>query len=313
MIDFEANLVGMTGGIMPIQRKPREKQLTIGSINIVIHPHTPERYIDLFFAAFRLKRSIQLRGNQHALIGELRFLDPDKPLDGLAGKVYRFTHIDPSAAWFNLEEHKAATEDEVSKIAIPAHLKPNLVMFSFVFYPKYPKAHRLYFESQSGKDRLSVGSMLKLLNGLFSHHSIVKEFGAVDITAIPEREQLDKIFKIPNLKKLIIEITRPNPDDLEDEEARILERLNKQNARRLHQELVAVQNESIKPDKITKALARVASQNGKVIGIGTSTDQRRLEESTVDHPQLEMIRYNPDMQTASDALIAYTRHETKTK
>jgi hypothetical protein len=280
-----------------------DRTLVVSGINIVTHPHSPQGYVDLLRAATAMRKPVQIRGAQHIMLGELRPLDRGNPTDGLFGRVYRFDHIDPELPWFNLERHQEATEDEMSAIAIPKDLVPNLVLFDFVFYPK---GHVLYFVSKRDRYSLSPRSLYKLLEVLFETRLIFGRFGKVDLTIMPDRQTLARIMKLHRLAKLTIDVTRPNPDDNFDDDEEVFDRMRNQGARRVMQVMTAENGESIKPDHETAQLARVAARNGKVSAVGYKANGQKVEETTVDSPWRETVAYDPDHQLAPDVLIAFS-------
>ncbi|NLR73561.1 DUF4747 family protein [Leeia aquatica] len=281
----------------------RDRTVEIGGINIVTHPHAPAGYVRLLYAAFELRQSIRIRKDQHLMLGEIRAIDGEKPENGLIGKLYRFVNIDKDAPWLNIKSQVVATEEERARIHIPENLRPNLEQFGFVFYPH---GHTFYFESNSFKKSLSPRQVFKLLDILFSHPDIVAEFGPVDVTILPDRDQLENILKMPTLRKLTIVVQKPNADELGDAEKRVFDRMRSQNARRTTLEITAELRQSLELDEDIRELARVAASNGKVHGSGFGIGGERLEESTVAKPWLEKISYNPDLQLPDEALIAAT-------
>lgn len=284
----------------------RDRSLRFSRINIVTHPHTPEGYIKLMRAAFNSGQSVAIRGDQHLMIGEMRYLNADDPLQGLFGRLYRFVHIDKNAPWFNVEKNDVATEEELAQINIPENLRPNCTMFDFVFYPR---GHAFYLEKQSGHLSLSPGLATKMLRSLFAHPQIVQEFGEIEVNVFADKEHLDHILKIHDLRRLVIEVTKPNPDELATADAKVKARLAMVNARKLKIEIVAESKESIKIDQDDdlKATAMVAAAgNGKVVGYGYTQNGNRVEESTLAKSWEDGVTYDPDLQTSADALIAAT-------
>lgn len=281
-----------------------QKRIVMCGLNIVTHPHSPESYVKLVRALYALKRPLSIRGTQHLMIGELGPITKGDLLSGMQGSFYRFDQIDPNAPWFNVDNHEAATEDEMAKVSIPSSLKPNLKMFDFVFFPK---GHHLYLESLTDGQTLSPLSALKLLAGLCQVPSILREFGDVEITVVPDKESLEEIFRLYRLAKLSIDVKKPNPDDLEDEEEQVFARLERMGTRRIIEILSAEPGQTIAPDDEVKLLARVAANNGSVKAVGYSVEGERFVESTVDKPLREPIYYDPTVQTSGNALIEGAR------
>ncbi len=281
-----------------------ERKIQISALNIVTHPHSPETYVDLFRRLYRLRQSIAVRRAQQLMIGELRYLNRSHHTAGVFGRIYRFDQIDPDAQWFNVVSNVAATSEELSEIKIPPSLKPNLVMFNFVFHPV---GHWLYFETVADRASLGPTTVKRFFEALFSAPEIIEQFGKVDATIVPEHEQLDRILTLPGLSKLTIDVKRPNPDDLANEDQKVFARFDAMGARRLYQQYTAERGESIKPDDEVRLMARVASHNGSVQGVGMSAAGDRLLESTVDHPWRDTIRYDPDVELREDVMIARTQ------
>lgn len=282
----------------------RDRSLRFSRINIVTHPHTPEGYIKLMRTVFKTGQSVAIRGDQHLMIGEMRYLNTDDPLQGLFGRLYRFIHIDKNAPWFNVEKNDVATEEELAQINIPDYLRPNCEMFDFVFYPR---GHAFYLETKAGQHSLSPGLATKMLRSLFASPEIVREFGQVDVNVFADKEQLDQILKIHELRRLIIEVSKPNADELGKAQAKVFGRLGSMNARKLKMEIVAESKESIELDTQLKTAAQVAAAgNGKVVGYGYTQNGNRVEESTLAKSWEDSVAYDPDLQTSADALIAAT-------
>lgn len=280
----------------------QDRTLVIAGLNIVTHPHSPQGYVDLLRALFAMKRPVTLRTTQKIMLGELLPLTRGQPTEGMFGRFYRFDQIDPESPWFNVVSHEAATDEEMAAVSIPSHLKPNLVTFDFVFFPQ---GHRLYFVSKYDKYATSPGSIRKLFATLVEQESIVQRFGKVEITVLPDHHQLRRILSLHRLAKLTIDVIRPNPDDNSDEDEEVFRRLASQGARRVTQILTAEPRETIRPDRDTEVLARVASHNGKVLAIGYRLDGTREDLSTVARPWKEAIGYDPNIQTGPNALIEF--------
>jgi len=84
-------------------------------------------------------------------------------------------------------------------------------------------------------------------------------------------------------------------------EADILERLERQNARQLHQVMKSKKNHSLKPDQDVVDLARVASKNGSVKIIGNDEDGGKIVYDTKEHPWEEEDFYSDEEISREDA------------
>ncbi|HLA33643.1 MAG TPA: DUF4747 family protein [Rhodocyclaceae bacterium] len=289
----------------------KESSFQMFGVNIVTHPHNPDGYVRLMKAAFDMRRSVKVHGSQHLMIGALRPLHSDRPISGLHGKFYRFVHIDKDAPWYNVSRHDDATDEERSQINIPDGLRPNTENFEFIFYPK---GHTLYFSRRStGKlnghwSNLGPRQVATLLNTLFKNPVILDEFGEVEVTVLPDRSQLDRIFAIPTLQRLVIDVTKPNADALSKAQAKVFNRMDRTNTGRLKEELTARRGASIELDDDYKELATIAASNGKVEGQGYDGAGRPVKLSTVDVHWTARVAYNPEeSETELDALTLATR------
>jgi hypothetical protein len=159
------------------------------------------------------------------------------------------------------------------------------------------------FVTRDGRESISPNMAKSLLEGLFSSDHIVELFGEIDITVEPSREQLRRIFAIPSLRQLSIEVSPPNPDDLDDAEQDVLERMSEERAQKMTIELVSRHPNGLLPDEDHKTLARVAQSNGKVSGRGKDEAGNIVSLSTVDHPLIKPVSYDPNLQTRNDVLV----------
>ena len=281
---------------------PRMKTLKIAALNITIHPHKPELYVNLIRDVFKSRKPARFRSNHFGMIGTFHYLEEDDPLSGIHGELHKFLDFDMEEEWLNLNAHKKADKDDLEEVNIPEHLKPDFSSARYVFYPR---RHRLFFESFTA-DRKSFGpqTVERIFAGLFNNVTIKRKYGPVDVTVEPTREGLEKIFEIPKLRRLKIILTKPNADDQDEEETKVLERLDNQNARRMETTLVGESGMTLAPDEDTRVLASVAASNGRVFGEGKDIEGKPVSESTEDHPWQDVVRYNPKSQGPREAFLS---------
>lgn len=277
------------------------KTITVAALNIVMPvPHSAERYIELFQEAFNLRLQTNLRGDFAGMIGSCRIEEIDKK-NVIRGEIYKFFDLKIDGQWFNTDEQKLADEKEIAEIRIPSNLKPHFQIFPFTFIPS---KHRLFFISKDSKENFSPGQAEKMLANIFSVQNLVEKYGEINITIEPSSESLEKIFSMPRLKSLIIEVTPPNPDDHEEAQKRLFEKLDKINADKQIIEYVSKDSEGLNPSEDIKTLAEIAKSNGKVSGTGEDQTGNTISVSTAAHPLLEKAEYNPKVQTRSEALLS---------
>ncbi|MBI4911276.1 MAG: DUF4747 family protein [Acidobacteria bacterium] len=278
---------------------PKEQKIEIGALNITIHPHpSPEIYIDLFKYAFSLKHQVQLWGEIHGILRSVYAPDKKESFELLTGEITRFIKLKTDNPWFDLDKFDEADEEECQKIRIPENLRPN---YFHIDYKLWPQKHIIFFETYHETPKLSPAMALRFFRRLFSHEKIIKKFGIVETTIIPQKEIVESILDSDGLKELHILITRPNADDLADAERELLDDLNNQHSKELRISQKAQSGKTIQPSQRTKILGRIASKNG-VLSAKVRNDIGGVSPiSTVDHPETKGVKYNPATETSTEA------------
>ncbi len=267
----------------------RKRKIEAATLNIKIHPHTPPKYVKLFNDVEQLGHHVKIWDKYYATIGWLRPLDEEMPEKGLEGAIYKYLNIDPTRQWFDKKKNKSIkVDDKDNPPPIPDSLKPHLQEIYFIFYPDQ---HRLFFETNN----LSPNSALKLFQGLLQHPEVIKIFGIPDIHIESSKETIEKILQLPKLALLEIQIALPNPDDsgMSDEE-KVMDRMYNEGSRTVYEKKTAFKGKSLTPDDKTKLMMKVATSNGKVYAEGYSAEEKRVIESTEDHPLRDKDYYDPD-------------------
>lgn len=270
----------------------RSRLIRFSALNITIDEHNPSRYVELFRDVFRRKERVQYRGDRYGMIGTMKPLDPASPEKGLSGFIHRFLEIPSDEPWLNIDLGEKAEEKDMKAVSIPENLKPSLRESRYVFFPK---PHRMIFETRSTTGAvLGPRSAAAIMVHLLNRPWLREKYGEVTVTIEPSHEKLEQIFKIPQLRRLTIEVHQPNPDDLASLERKVRNKMASQKARILEQILTAERGESLDPDVETKNLARVAASNGTVIGEGRDKDHQTTKVSTTDLPWTDQVMYDPD-------------------
>lgn len=276
------------------------RSIRISALNVAMHkPHSPQLYMNLFKDAKRLNAVIELGALHGTMLGSLD--GPTEYSKGvvLTGEIYRFVKLDADEPWFNLQTSEEASDDDMGAVSIPKHLLPHLQHIDFVFRPDN---HELWFVSQDRKDRLGAQAAATFFQRLFDLVYQKGKCTQVEVTALPDMESLETMLSLHKLERMTIDLKRPNADDAASEEARWLKKLDDQGIRRQQTQLVAAAGESIKPDAETKALAKVAANNGSVSVVGKDAGGLRVVESTVARPLSLTRLVNSLVETAMDVL-----------
>ncbi|HEP9907959.1 TPA: DUF4747 family protein [Pseudomonas aeruginosa] len=280
------------------QVKGRERKYRVSAINIVLHPHSPEKYAELWREIFSSDDPVKVRGTSAVMIGSCSAVNDGNDKEGVTGVVYKFFKLDAAEPWFDTQKRTAADKGELSKISIPDHLKPHLQEFSYVFYPK---GHRLYFVSSRSGAQLSPKFLLSYLERVVERAEFSR-FGEIKLTVVPSEESISQILSLSRLKSLYLDIHKPNPDDQKSAEALMQARLKKQNIKRSEITLTEASSSGIKPDDETKILIKIAANNGEVRARGQNSNGELVTLSTEKHPLQEVVSYDSNIQSERSSL-----------
>lgn len=274
----------------------RKLKISAGVLNIRMHPHTAARYAEFLTDIYRLKKPIKLRGDRHGMISLLNRTEAD--VNFLSGVITTFLDIDFDGTWFNTEELKEATDEQVSKVAIPENLHPNAAQFYFRFDTAN---HKLYFQTYARGKVLTENSALSLFQGLADDLGIRQKFGDVKITVVQSKEGLARIFSLPQIKEITITILKPNADIFADDfEAQIEAHLAAAHSKKLTISYEADPGSTLIPSDEIKAISEVALENGSV-KVNGRDESGAVKRSTDDHPLQYQDKYDPDAMTENQA------------
>lgn len=271
------------------------RTITLAALNIVLPPpHNPQRYGSLWVDAFDHQTPMKLRGDQGGLIGSVTVKSDGE----IWGDLYKFVNIDTFGKWLDLATGEAAPKEDVErKVTIPSSYRPNLRSVPYVFFPKQ---HRLIFASQvDQRNTLSPLMAKALIEKFLSRPDIVARHGQATVSIEPDRETLQRIFQLPRLKKIYMEVTPPNA--LGDVERDLIQFLEAQNATRYTQELSTSRSDGLTLNDETKLVAEVAQSNGYVEARGVNVEGRTVTLSTKSHPYSAPVTYDPKVTIVEDA------------
>lgn len=271
------------------------KKFRVAALNVVMpSPHSAERYVDLFLKTFRLRNFVKLRGD---FVGMLGAVHEERGV--VSGYFYKFFNLDVKEGWFDLSRRQEAEPEDLAQIHVPDNLKPHHQSIRFLFFAKQ---HRLIFVTKDRRETLSPNMAKTLLDRLFANERLVQTFGEIEVTVEPSREQLRRILSIPRLKVLTMEVSPPNPDDLDEAEREVMDRMNGERAQKMTVELISKHPNGLQPDEGHKTLARIAQSNGEVRARGEDETGTVVTLSTADHPLVAPVTYDPDVQTRDAAM-----------
>lgn len=274
----------------------RSRTIVIAVLNIVLpEPHRPVRYRELWFDAYQNQSPIRLRGDTGGMV---RYANtPSVGDDRIWGDLLKFTNIDTDGTWLDLATGETAPPEVVERrVTIPATFRPNLHSVPYLFFPK---KHRLLFMSRyDQKNMLSPGMAKTLVERFLNRPDLVRKHGTAVVSIEPDRETLGKIFAIPVLKTITMEVSPPNA--LGSMERKLLRYLADQNATSYVQELSTTDSDGLDLSDYAKAVAKVAQSNGNVSGRGVDENGHVVKFSTLDHPYQARVDFDPGVTNPSD-------------
>ncbi len=261
-------------------------------------PHSEARYSELIKALFAAKNSAATRGTSKMMIGRL-YSRPEASAESgmVSGEIYTFFDLDTKSPWLNTERSEEALENEVKEVFIPENLKPHFSKFVFVFILS---THRMYIQLKSGRRSLGIQAAAAGFSRLLAMPEL-EDYAPVDVTAEPSKDVVDRIFDMPFLRRLHIELLRPNPDDGHRDERRLLARLESVSASKMSEDWISEKETSLRPDDETKMLAQIAASNGFVEASGRDLNNAPTSISTRESPLIEKVLFNP----RESSLIAF--------
>ena len=275
----------------------RKLKMSACALNLRLHPHNPERYAEFLYDIYNLKKPIKLRGDRHGMISLLNRSDASNGI--LSGAITTFLVVNFSGNWFNKDELKMASDEQVLKIDFPDNLHPNSAQFFFQFNTGN---HKLYFQTYSSGKELSGKSALCLLQELAADQEIKEKYGDVAITVVQSIDGLNNIYSLPIIKEITISIIKPNSDIFSNDfEGQVEDHLAAAQSKKLTIAYEAERGRSIVPTREIRAISEVALENGSVKVNGRDNSGGVVKRSTDEHPIQYQDKYDPDIVTENQA------------
>lgn len=280
----------------------RKIKISAGQLNIRLHPHSAELYIEYLRAIFREKSVAQVYGDRYGMISLLDSSQRDAGY--ISGVITTFVKIETDGTWFNSDSLREATEDQVAKVVLPDNLNPNAATFYFDFDIR---RHRLYFQEYSGGKRLTPNSALRLWSGFSRNAKVMQEFGEAKISVVQSRSGLENVFNIPQIKRIEITILRPNPDIFAmGFEADIEGHLAGTQSRSMKIIYDAEVGGSIQPDDDIQMVSNAALTNGRV-DVDGRDENGVIHRSTENYPLVKQGKFDPEEVSERNAFYSLAR------
>lgn len=267
----------------------RLRKISAGVVNITLHPHTRERYLEFFKAAFRLKKVVKVYGDRHAILSSL---DRSREAEGvLDGVITTFTSIDWNSGWFDDRGLQEATDEQLAQIEIPENLHPNAASFFFLFDAN---VHKLYVQLYSDGRGMTSNFVYRFISAVLTDLKLLKDFGMPNITIVQSKHGLKEILAIDVVKVVKMVVNKPNPDIFTDDFDEDVEKhLEQANSKKLTIEYEADAGKSILLPPDAMRVGESALDNGYVEVRGR-TENGAVKLSTADYPRVLQDQYDPE-------------------
>lgn len=260
------------------------KTIYVGRINISVHPHHPGIYHDLLMNASAIRSAISLTKRERAILGSVTQYTDSKLF---CVPILRYYNLNPFGLWLNtnsLIPYESTEEHPLTNI--PIDLKPEFrIVNAFLVEDR----HEIVFDATMITPRHAC----KFFSDLFNTPAIFDKYGQVDVNIIQHPGAIDKVLSVPNLHSVHLLINRPNPDDDEEDEKIIEDRMKEMRAYRWEQNLSArprTREPMAVLDSKLKAFAKVALRNGEVWSHGYDEDGKPITVFSRDTPYEEPVR-----------------------
>lgn len=258
----------------------QERTLKVCVLNLSANPHPAGIYVSLLRQASRAY--VRARGSDYAKISTPRKSDVEHLY---TGRILIWTEIDLKGPWLDLDSEEELTPAQKRAIAIPPSAKPNYRVFNYVLSER---KHHLYFESSNEfGEKLGPHTARSIFTRLFSRELLGRDSPEVEVTVVPQADAVDRILRIPRLRKLYIRVTLPNPDTASPAaRRRVFARLREAQARQLEETYTkSADSDHLVATPEIRETAEVAADNGYVRGEGRDPNGSKVEIATDRYPQ----------------------------
>lgn len=267
----------------------RKIKISAGILNVRLHPHSPTRYLEFIQDIYRRRQPVKVHGDRYAMLSSLDRSERDSHV--LSGLITTFTRVESDGVWFDTSSLTEASEEQVSRINIPANLYPNAASY---FSTLDGDSHRIFVETYSSGKTLTISSALRIFQRLSEDLHILDEYGPATISVVQDSSGLEIVFGLNIIKKITITILRPNPDIFSDDfEEQVEAHLAEAHSKKLVIGYEAVPGQSLVPTDEIQTASAVALENGKVETRGRD-ETGAVTRSTEDYPRILQDRYDPD-------------------
>lgn len=281
----------------------RKIKVSASALNVRLHPHSPQIYIDWIQSIFENRVIAQVHGDRYGMLSSLDRTAATS--DVITGVITTFIKFDGQGNWFNAAEMSEASDKDISEIAIPENLFPNSAAFYFYFDVK---RHKIYFQTYSSGKVFTPSSAMKFFQRLAIKSEIAKRFNEAKISIVQDKSSLDRMFSIKRIKEIRITIIKPNTDIFDDDfEVNIEKHLEETGSREMAVSYKSDGRGSIQPDDDIKKISKIALENGTVEVIGRD-EKGAVRLNSENFPKELHDTYDPEEQSERSAFFGLIPH-----
>lgn len=281
----------------------RKIKVSASVLNIRLHPHSPDLYINWIERIFRQRLIVQAHGDRYGIISTLDRSDASR--GEITGTITTFVKLERDGPWFNVAQMEMATNDQVSSVSIPQDMYPNAGSFYFLFDVT---KHQLYFQSYSKGKNLTPSSALKLFSGFAKDLDVAGSFGEASITVVQRKASLSTMFALRRIQEIEVTILKPNADFFDDDfEEKIEKHMLETKSRQFSVKYKADAGSSIKPDDDIRNISEVALTNGNVQVSGYD-EKGHVSLKSEQFPREFHDRFDPEVTNERAAFMMLVRN-----
>lgn len=268
-----------------------------GALNITIHPHDDKGkvYVNLF--KFLARKAIRVRGQDFIYMYGLTPLNERDISQGFQGTFVKCTKIELDG-FFDTKTDDFTEIQDIEDL-IPDGTFANARTFNFIFFPS---KHLLVTEIKDKDGSVTINTLAKFFELAFSFKEVIDKFENLNVYILPDPEKVEALIKMKNIVSMELEITRPNPDHLNDVESRLHNKMKRMNVDKIEETYISSTKQFIEPDEETKNKMRVAAKNGKVEVKAIDMNGKRKVYSTEAIPFTIQDEYDSKTESKIDLL-----------
>lgn len=276
----------------------RVRQMKFSVLNVVAQPHPEGAYRSIFERA--AGQGVRFWGEEFVALSPI-----SETRNGVfSGRLAIWTQVDRNSDVIRLDDFEQLSLRD-SEVNVPRNIGLNSKIFAFAFNVS---KHQMFIEMQNDEGKhLSAKRAERAVFRILAQLNFT-DVEDIQVHSVPETDSVERVLRLPGIKRIEMRINRPNPDDVDEDANRILDELQDQGVQRTDISLSKAPGfQEISLNARNKVLAGVAAMNGFLKAFGKSADGTKIEASTKDHPKV--ISVDPDPEKTASAQVRYVARD----